>query len=302
MEEIQTLSIDQIDEPMSAMRTDIPRDAVFELAADIKQNGLINPITVRPLNGRYEIVAGHRRFLAHRYGGMATIKCVVRELTDAEAFAVMTSENLVREDVNPVDEAIHVGRLMEMFGGEIGKVSEIMRKSTSWVSDRILIAQMPDDLKMPLREGKLKLGVALALHEIKNDIDRGTCLQTALVHGSSVLMAQYYAAQWRAGLFGVGRANSEPDSELPQGERREVLLRCAVDDKEYPATEFVTFLVHRPNAKYIVAMREHLKNESAATALSGGGNPEKAGEDGSPHPASIELASGASPVGALPLD
>ena len=293
MNDIRELSIDQIVEPLNAMRSEINRDDVFDLAADIKQNGLINPITVRPVyfcrshslpigkhicegaivgsEIRYEVVAGHRRLLAHRYGGIAKIKCIVRELDDAKAFAVMTSENLVREDVNPVDEAIHVGRLLEKFGGDIKRVCEIARKGAGWVGDRVAISQMPDDLRIALRDGKLKIGVALALFKIKDDIDRGTCLQTALTHGASVVMANYYAAQWEAGLFGHATGQATPDENSPDRVPSVVKLRCAIDDREYPASDFVTFLVYRENAKYIVAMREHLKQETPETDMSGGG-------------------------------
>src|SRR3990167_3952240 len=158
--------IDKIDEPTHAMRTDINRDEIFELAIDIKRNGLINPITVRPRGDRFEVVAGHRRFLAHRYGGIAKIRCIVRELTDDAAYAIMTSENLARQDVNPADEATHVSRLVNMHDGDIGKVMEITSRSRNWVEDRIAISNMPDDLRAALREGKIKLGVALALHRI----------------------------------------------------------------------------------------------------------------------------------------
>ena len=297
MTNVQEISLDRIKEPQNAMRTEIPRDDIFELANDIKKNGLISPITVRPLNGNYEVVAGHRRFLAHRYGGMPTIKCIVRELSDEEAYAIMTSENLARQDVNPVDEATHVGRLLQMFGGEIGRVAAITGRSTAWVSDRILISQMPEDLKQILKEGKIKLGVALAFNEIKDDIDRATCIQTALTHGSSVLMAQYYAAQWRAGLFGHRTTQSMPSDDLPQGEQHVIKLRCAVDGKDYPATDFVSFLVYRENAGYVHALQEHLKSESAKTELSGGGNPDSVRSGAVAPAASMNLGAGPEPVG-----
>ena len=281
--------LDLIDEPLFGMRTDIDRDEVFDLANDIKKNGLINPITVRPkwehvghdsepfqpseqcgfsaCVERYEVVAGHRRLLAHRYGGMVSIKCIVRELTDDEAFAIMTSENLARIDVNPVDEATHIARLMKMYSNDWNKVANIAGRSIAWVASRIDIAKMPEDLKEALRTGKIKLGVALALYDITDDLDRVACLGMAISQGASVVVAQYWLAQWRAGLFGHAREMTVPDSSLPNGGRKIVMLRCAVDGKEYPAEDFISVLVCRKNAGYIEAIREHLDSVPPVSEL-----------------------------------
>lgn len=264
-QEIQVLTLDQINEPPQAMRTDIDRDAVFELAADIKKNGLINPITVRPVGERYEIVAGHRRFLAHRYGGMATIRAIVRALSDDEAFAVMTSENLVREDVNPVDEAVHTARLMEIHGGDVDKVCSILNRGRSWVEARIAIGVLPDDTKALLKDGRVSMGVALALGQITDDIDRAACTQMAISQGASVVMAQYWLAQWRAGLFGHATSVETPDGLDGAPGPRVIMLTCGIDGKKHPADEMTSVLVHKGNIGYIQAMREHLESEASVS-------------------------------------
>lgn len=254
------IALDFIDEPAAAMRTDIGRDEVFELAQDIKKNGLINPITVRPRGERFEVVAGHRRFLAHRYGGIPKIRCVVRDLTDDEAFAIMTSENLKRENVNPVDEATHVRRLMDMHGNNISKVCDIVNRGREWVESRMTIARMPDVLREALRTEKIKLGVALALVEIDNDVDLRGCLDMAISQGASVVVANYWVAQYKAGLFGHALEKHLPDSDMPDGQRTVVMLRCAVDGKEHPASEMRSILVHGGNVGYVEALRTHLSS------------------------------------------
>lgn len=258
--ETRDIHIDQINEPTEAMRSDIPRDEIFDLGADIKRNGLINPITVRPVGDRFEVVAGHRRYLAHRYTGLATIKCVVRELTDREAFAIMTSENLKRENVNVVDEAIHCARAVEHCNGDIDAAAKMCGESVYWVETRLRIAEMPDDYKEALRNEKIKLGVAMALSQIENATDRSAVLEMAISQGASVVMAQYWLAQWRAGLFGTATQNYVPDSNLPEGQRQVITLRCGVDGIDYPADEMRTVLVHKNNLGYVEALREHLKN------------------------------------------
>ncbi len=257
------ISLDLIDEPAEAMRTDISRDAVFELGADIMRNGLISPITVRPRGSRYEVVAGHRRFLAHRYCGIPKIKCIVRELTDREVFSVMTSENLKRENVPPVDEALHVARAMIVHNGDIEAVAKDCSKSRAWVESRIAIGAMPADIKESLQAEKIKLGVSLALAEITDDTDRAAVLQMAISQGASVVMAQYWLAQWNAGLFGHASNVAIPDASHLDGIRNVVMLRCNIDGEEHPASEMHSVLIHQSNLGYVDALRASIKNDNA---------------------------------------
>ena len=273
----EDLFLEYIDEPPQAMRSDIGRDEVFELAADIKKNGLINPITVRPKGERYEVVAGHRRLLAHRYGGMLKIRCVVRDLNDDEAFAVMTSENLAREDVNPVDEAIHTTRLLQLYNGDMEKLRHTLNRGDAWIQSRLTIGQMSDELKEALRADKIKIGGALALNKITNDIDQHAVLTMAISQGASVVMANYWIAQWEAGLFGHASTNTVPDSNLPEGQRNVVMLRDALDGNEYPAEDFVTIMLSRKNLPFIDGLRAHLRGELPEPGAEGGDKVEQSG-------------------------
>lgn len=273
---IQDIYIDQIDEPAHAMRVDIDRDAVFTLAASIKEHGLINPITVRPVGERFEVVAGHRRFLAHRYGGMPKIKCVVRVLSDEEAAAVMASENYDREDTNPIDDAANVVHLLEVYQGDVDRVAKIVRRGAQWVEDRVTIHNMPDYMKVPLREGKLKLGVALTLNKIDDDIDRESCVGMAISQGATGVTANYWLSQWQLGIFGHATARTEPEVDGCGGQRRIVTLRCKLSDKDWPADEMRTVFVHTSMLGYVDAMREAIKNETPHPDFSGGETPESA--------------------------
>lgn len=280
------IEIADIDLPVHNMRTDIDRDAIFELAADIKQNGLINPITVRPkhvevegipckldrrshecIEGRhvrFELVAGQRRYLAHQYGGIKYIKAITRTLTDDEAFAVMTSENLARTDVHPVDEATHVTKLMQMKNDDIEAVAQITKRSHSWIESRLNVGKMDEALKDALRTNKIKLGVALILQRITDDTDRSAVLQMAIAQGATVVTANYWLAQWEAGIFGHATANANPDPNAPAHERTIVMLRCTIDEELHPASEFVSVLVHNSNIGFIDAIRAELKKHKTA--------------------------------------
>ncbi len=250
--QVQEIYTDQIDLPKENMRTEIDRDSLYELAENIKKNGLISPITVRPKDDRYELVAGQRRYLAHQIAGILKIKCVVRVLTDDEALAVMTSENLERSDVNPIDEANHVGRLLTAHNNDIDEVAKIMSRGRAWVQDRIAVAGMPDYLQEALAHGKIKLGVALVLTQIKSEVMREMWVRQAVRDGITIPVAKYWLAQSEIVPEDINGEVSAPPKQF--------LLRCSIDGREYPAELFTSVLVFRENMHFIEALRNEIMN------------------------------------------
>lgn len=247
MSNVKKLFTNEITLPPNNMREHVDRDALFELADDIKKNGLISPITVRPLNGKYELVAGQRRLLAHQYGGIIEIDCIVKELSDEEAFAVMTSENLARVDVNPVDESKHVGRLVEVKNGDIKSVAKIVGRSETWVRDRLAIASMPDYMQEMLASKQIKLGVALELIEITDERIRRMWCEIAVRDGVSQAQANYWVHGWRMNNL-PGEAHSEipPEGFIPEAPRP-VEFECQLDGKKYDARLVRTVMIAEEN-------------------------------------------------------
>lgn len=247
MNDVIELYTDVIILPEENMRTAIDRDELYELADDIKKNGLINPITVRPKDGKYELVAGQRRYLAHQIAGLIKIKCIVRELSDDEALAVMTSENLARVDVNPVDEANHVGRLMVKYENDMKQVAQVVNRSVSWVADRVLVSSMPDYMQEELAHGRLKLGVALHLLEISDDPIRKMWVEIAVQQGTSVAQAKYWVDGWKLNrISGNGNSDTPPEGFVA-GTPHVVQFECAIDGKKYDARQFRQFFIHESN-------------------------------------------------------
>lgn len=94
----------KIDDPDEAVRSSIDPEKIRELAESIREQGLIQPIIIRPKNGRYEVIAGHRRLLAHRFLQEKKIKAIIRDATEEETFFIRAIENLQREDLNPIEK------------------------------------------------------------------------------------------------------------------------------------------------------------------------------------------------------
>ncbi|MDC0943432.1 ParB/RepB/Spo0J family partition protein [Pelagibacteraceae bacterium] len=137
-----------------------------ELARSIKKNGIIQPIAVRPKKadpGKYEIVAGERRWLAAQRAGLHDIPVTVLELSDVESLEVAIVENIQRDDLNPIEEARGYKRLSEEFKYDHESISKLMSKSRSHVSNTLRLLTLPEDILSMLEEGTLSSGQARPL-------------------------------------------------------------------------------------------------------------------------------------------
>jgi ParB/RepB/Spo0J family partition protein len=198
-EQTKNISTTLIDDPKSPMRTSIDRDGIWNLAESIKREGLINPITIRPKGERFEVVAGHRRFMACKVAGMVEVSCIVRELTDEQADEIMAHENLERQDVDLIEEALLIGRLVGENENNIPEVANRMNRSRAWVESRLEILTYPDFMVAALKSGQLKLGVAHWIGMIEDDFWRKNYTDQATSSGMSVVQANYVYELWKMG-------------------------------------------------------------------------------------------------------
>ena len=142
-----------------------------ELAKSIKKNGVIQPIAVRPKKnelGKYEIVAGERRWLAAQKAGLHEIPVTVLDLSDVETLEVAIVENIQRDDLNPIEEARGYKRLFEEFKYDHESISKLMSKSRSHVSNTLRLLTLPTDVICMLEEGSLTSGQARPLIGLGN--------------------------------------------------------------------------------------------------------------------------------------
>ena len=148
-----------------------PREAfneakLEELAKSIKKNGIIQPIAVRPTKsegGKYEIVAGERRWLAAQKAGLHDIPVNVLDLSDAESLEVAIVENIQRDDLNPIEEAKGYKRLSDEFKYDHENISKLMSKSRSHISNTLRLLTLPADVISMIEEGTLTSGQARPL-------------------------------------------------------------------------------------------------------------------------------------------
>src|SRR5690606_33868729 len=145
-------------------RGDMDATAPEELAQSIKAQGVMQPIVVRPIGeGRFEIIAGERRWRASQQAGLDTIPAMVRELTDEAAIAMALIENIQREDLNPIEEAMALQRLQQEFQLTQQQVAEAVGKSRVTITNLLRLIALPEEVKTLLSHGDLEMGHARAL-------------------------------------------------------------------------------------------------------------------------------------------
>ena len=152
-------------------RTIFDEEKLIELSSSIKENGVIQPIAVRPNKyepGKYEIVAGERRWLAAQKAGLNEVPVIVLDVDDQKSLEIAIVENVQRQDLNVIEEARGYQRLVKEFGYDHEKISQFMSKSRSHISNTLRLLSLPKDILGLLEEGKLTAGQARPLIGMAN--------------------------------------------------------------------------------------------------------------------------------------
>lgn len=184
---VTEVMLSQIEPNRDQPRKDFDEESLRELSESIKKHGLLQPILVRSKpNGGYEIIAGERRWRASRMAELRTVPVVIREMDEREVMEVALIENLQREDLNPVEEALGYRSLMVSFGLTQEQVAEAMGKSRSAVANTLRLLELTPEETEALKKNKLSAGAArVLLSAAKGSELRQTLYRLALA-GASV--------------------------------------------------------------------------------------------------------------------
>ena len=168
---LSTISISDLSRNPFQPRQYFDEEKLEELSNSIKKNGIIQPIAVRPQksdSGKYEIVAGERRWLAAQRAGLHEIPVTVLDLSDVESLEVSIVENIQRDDLNPIEEGRGYKRLADEFNYDHESISKLMSKSRSHISNTLRLLTLPEDVISMLQEGTLTSGQARPLIGLLN--------------------------------------------------------------------------------------------------------------------------------------
>lgn len=182
-EGVQQLDIEAIQPDQNQNRTQFPQESLEELAKSIQAHGVIQPLIVRPMEqGGYQLIAGERRWRAAQIAGLSQVPVIVRSVTEKEAAEMALIENLQREDLNPVDEALGFQRLIGQFGITQEEAAQRVGRSRSAVTNSLRLLTLPDSAKNLLKDGIISAGHARALLSLK-DADRINAALCRIVDG-----------------------------------------------------------------------------------------------------------------------
>lgn len=195
-EKLQMLKLVDILEPGHVLREAMGEEALSELKSSMGKRGLIQPIEVRPKDGKYEIVAGHRRFLAAKDLGWHEIKALVKDRTDEDTILDALHENLHREDMSPIEEGRAASLLMGKEGRSLKDIAKMFSKSESWVIGRLDLLEMDAELQEAVDVGALSVGAARELARIVDDASRKYYTDYAIKQGATAQLCAFWRGKW----------------------------------------------------------------------------------------------------------
>lgn len=197
-------------------RRDMHTEALEELALSIKEQGIMQPIVVRPSGqNRYEIIAGERRWRAAQLAGLAEVPVVIRDVPDEAAIAMSLIENIQREDLNPIEEAIALARLQKEFELTQQEVAQAVGKSRAAVANILRLMSLNSEVKKMLEYGDLEMGHARALLPL-NETDQLEVARTVTAKGLSVRQTESLVRRIQQQKQDGGKTTKRLDPNIKQ--------------------------------------------------------------------------------------
>lgn len=197
-------------------RTEFDEEALNSLAASIREKGVLQPLLVRHLGDKYEIIAGERRWRAAKLAGLDKIPVIEKEFTDQEVLEVALVENLLRENLSAIEEAEGLQRLIEEFSHTQEALSQIVGKSRSHIANILRLLSLPESVKNLIKEGKLSAGHARALV----GLDNAEALAKQIIEkGLSVRQVEDLVAKLKEGRKPETKKTAAKDEDLAEIEK-----------------------------------------------------------------------------------
>lgn len=207
------LPVDLIERGRFQPRRDFNPESLQELADSIAAQGVVQPIVVRPLaEGRYEIIAGERRWRAAQQAGLSDIPVVVRDVPDKTAMAMGLIENIQRDDLNPLEESTALQRLLSEFELTHQQIAQAVGKSRTTVTNLLRLLDLNEDVKSHIEAGSLEMGHARALLGLKGQVQSETAKKVA-AQGLSVRETEKLVRRLQSGESVGGASRPAPPED-----------------------------------------------------------------------------------------
>lgn len=223
------VKMSEIQEPEKPQRENLERGGLAELADSLRMRGLLQPILLKKHAHGYQIEAGHRRFLAAQMLKWEEIDAIILPETDEDNLHLdRAHENLIREDLNPVEEAQMVWDIVYDDGRGIEKTSTLLCKTKNWIDSRLEIHKLPEDLKEALKTEKIKIRVAFELAKVKDELSRKTLLESVIEHGATSNTVKRWVEDYRTGDYLAEHRVLQDQGDTLPIERSQITMPCRI--------------------------------------------------------------------------
>ena len=219
-DQLKAVPIELIQRGQYQPRVNIKTESLEDLAQSIKAEGVVQPVLIRPLvqGGRYELIAGERRWRAAQIAGLSTIPAIIRRVADAQAMSIALIENIQREQLNPIEEAAAFERLVAEFDMTHQQIAEAVGRSRSGVSNLMRLLELEPGTRELVESGALEMGHARALLGLSGPV-QVDCACRIVSKGQSVREAEALVRQLTKAKSDPGRTASKTDPNIMQLER-----------------------------------------------------------------------------------
>lgn len=197
---INEIKISEIEANPDQPRRDFDEEALNELADSIKQIGVVQPITLRKISdNKYQIIAGERRFRASQIAGLESIPAYIREVSESQLMEMALIENIQREDLNAIEEALAYQNLMDKCDYTQDQLSERVGKKRTTVANYLRLLRLPAEIQMAVKDKKIDMGHARALMSIEDPVAQLEVYKQILAEGLSVRRVEEIAKEIKEG-------------------------------------------------------------------------------------------------------
>ncbi|VVC74785.1 putative chromosome-partitioning protein ParB [Aquicella siphonis] len=228
-EKLARLSVDLIQRGKYQPRREMDSQALEDLANSIRAQGIIQPLIVRPVGEKFEIIAGERRWRAAQLAGLSDVPVIIRQIPDEAAIAMALIENIQRENLNPIEEAAALERLIQEFGMTHQQVAEAVGKSRASVTNLLRLLALPEEVKNMLERGLLEMGHARTLITLPESAQLEAA-ELIISRGLSVRETETLVRQLQSGESGnIRKKHQDPDIlHLQESLAKQLKLRVAI--------------------------------------------------------------------------
>jgi ParB family chromosome partitioning protein len=216
-ERVHRLPLDKLSPGASQPRQHFDESALAELAASVKQHGILQPLVVTPKGDGYHIIAGERRWRAAKIAKLATVPAIVRTLKEIEQLEIAIIENVQRVDLSPLEQAVSIERLHEQFNMTYEQIGKRLGKSVPSLSNTVRLLQLSQAAQAALGKKDITEGHARAILSLKdNPALQQKLLELITQHGWSVRQAERFATSVKAGIKDEKGTKARVATQTPQ--------------------------------------------------------------------------------------